>query len=247
MNLNGSCVVVTGAGRGIGRALAVGFAADGANVWSLGRTSSDLEETAALCAGGMRFVVGDVSNPADVDRLFSEAERVHGRVDVLLNNAAIYPKGPFLTAPFEQWSQAMAINVVGLAYCCRRALPGMLERGFGRVINMGSFAWKGPEAHTSAYCASKAAVTVFTKALAATVDRKLYPNVLVNELLAGVYRTGMSDVGEDASASYPHARNVATLPSGGAHGEIFLHSEVFVEHSGLRARLRGLAHRWFAN
>jgi NAD(P)-dependent dehydrogenase (short-subunit alcohol dehydrogenase family) len=235
MIFSNKTVVLTGAGSGIGRAFAQGFARDGAEVVAIGRTRADLEATAALCGGKMRFVVGDVTREADVDRLFAEAG---GKVDVLINNAAQYPKKTFLESSHAEWTHAFETNVIGLALCCRKALPGMLERGHGRIINMGSFAWRGPIPASSAYCSSKAAVTVFTKALANEIDRARHPDVLVNELLAGQFRTRMSDVGEDPADAYPHARTVASLPAGGPHGEIFLHSAIFVEEGGLRSRVK---------
>jgi NAD(P)-dependent dehydrogenase (short-subunit alcohol dehydrogenase family) len=191
----------------------------------------------------MQVVVGDVAREADVERLFDEAQARHGRVDILVNNAALYPKKNFLDMSQTEWAHAFETNVVGLAHCCRKALPGMLARGHGRIINMGSFAWKGPAPASSAYCASKAAVTVFTAALASEVDRARHPDVLVNELLAGVFRTRMSETGDDPAEAYAHARTVASLPSGGPHGQIFLRSAVFVEAQGLRARLLRIARR----
>ena len=243
MIFTGKTVVITGAGSGVGRALALGFAGDGADVVGFGRTREDLERTAASCAGRMHFVVGDVAREADVERLFDEALRRHGKVDILVNNAALYPKRNFLDMSHAEWAHALETNVIGLALCCRKALPGMLERGHGRIINMGSFAWKGPGPASSAYCASKAAVTVFTAALASEVDRARHPDVLVNELLAGVFRTRMSDTGDDPAEAYAHARTVASLPAGGPHGQIFLRSVVFVEEQGLRARLNRIARR----
>jgi NAD(P)-dependent dehydrogenase (short-subunit alcohol dehydrogenase family) len=241
MPFSGKIVLVTGAGSGVGRGLAVGFCTDGAEVVSIGRTEADLRATAALCDGRMRYVVGDVGREQDVDRLFREVDEVGDRVDVLVNNAAEYPKRNFLDSSHAEWARTLETNVVGLAYCCRKALPGMLDRGHGRIINMGSFAWKGPIPASSGYSASKGAVSAFTKALASEIDRQRYPDVLVNELLAGVYRTRMSETGEDPADAYPHARTVASLPSGGPHGEIFLGSEIFREESGgLRARLKRL-------
>ncbi len=243
MTFSGKTVVITGAGSGVGRALAHGFAGDGADVFGIGRTAADLEQTAAGCAGRMQFVTGDVAREADVERLFEAVTRRHGKVDVLINNAALYPKRNFLEGSHAEWAHALETNVIGLALCCRKALPGMLERGHGRIINMGSFAWKGPGPAASAYCASKAAVTVFTAALASEIDRARYPDVLVNELLAGVFRTRMSDTGEDPAAAYPHARTVASLPAGGPHGQIFVRSQVFVEEHGLRARVKRIFRR----
>jgi NAD(P)-dependent dehydrogenase (short-subunit alcohol dehydrogenase family) len=119
----------------------------------------------------------------------------------------------------------------------------MLERGHGRIINMGSFAWRQPIPKSSAYSASKGAVRALTKALAVEIDRSRYPDVLINELLPGIYRTRMSETGEDPSEAYPHARFVASLPPHGPNGESFVGSRLHVEETGIRARLR----RWVSS
>ncbi|MCZ7686889.1 MAG: SDR family NAD(P)-dependent oxidoreductase [Sandaracinaceae bacterium] len=138
-------VVVTGAGSGLGRGIASGFCSDGAMVVGFGRTRGTLEETARRCGEGrMHLVVGDVSREEDVERLFRAAEERYGRVDILVNNAAVYPKVGFLESSVAEWARVMEMNVVGVARCCHRALPGMLERGYGRIINVGSLAWKAP-------------------------------------------------------------------------------------------------------
>jgi len=239
MDFLNKTVVVTGAGSGIGRAIAVGFCSDGASVMGIGRTSADLEETARICgAGRMHFVVGDVARPADVEQLFSDTVHRHGKVDILVNNAALYPKVAFLESTHEQWSRVIYTNVIGMALCCRVALPGMLERGFGRIINLGSFAWKGPIPNSSAYSASKGAVRALTKALASEIDRIRYPDVLINELVPGVVRTQMSETGAEPRDVYPHARFVASLPRNGPTGRTFEQSTLHIEDYGLRARLK---------
>ena len=239
MDFSDKTVVVTGAGSGIGRAIAVGFCSDGAGVMGIGRTSGDLEETARLCAAGkMHFVVGDVARPEDVERLFSGAIRRHGKVDILVNNAALYPKVAFMESSHEEWSRVISTNVIGMALCCRVALPGMLAGGFGRIINVGSFAWKGPIRNSSAYSVSKAAVHILTKSLATEIDRSQYPDVLINELMPGVVRTRMSETGIDPSDVYPHVRFVASLPRGGPTGRAFVQSTLHIEDYGLRARLK---------
>lgn len=239
MLFEGKVVVITGAGSGIGRGLAVGFALDGAHVVGISRTEADLAHTAELCVPGrMHFVSGDISAEADVERLFAEALSRHGRVDILVNNAALYPKVRFLDMPYREWAHVIETNVLGMALCCYKALPGMLERGYGRILNIGTFAWRGPIPGASAYSVSKAAVPVLTKALAAEIDRARYPDVLVNELLPGVFRTRMTDHGEDPMDAYRHARVVASLPAGGPTGATFLRSEIFVEYVGVRAKLR---------
>jgi len=238
MVFSGKTVVVTGAGSGIGRAIAAGFCSDSANVMGIGRTGADLEETARVCGGRMQFVVGDVSRPRDVERMFSDAIRLFGKVDILVNNAALYPKLAFLDSPIEDWVRTVETNVIGMALCCRAALPGMLERGFGRIVNLGSLAWKNPIPNSSAYSASKGAVRAFTMALAAEIDRSRYPDVLINEFLPGIVKTRMSESGMDPAEVYPHARFVANLSRGGPTGVTFLQSALYFENTGLRARLR---------
>jgi NAD(P)-dependent dehydrogenase (short-subunit alcohol dehydrogenase family) len=239
MIFEGKVVVVTGAGSGVGRGFAIGFARDGAQVVGFSRNAEDLATTRELCgADKMHAVAGDVSVAADVDRLFDEVARRHGRVDVLVNNAALYPKAGFLESTHRDWAYVFEVNVMGMALTCRRVLPGMLERGYGRIVNVGTFAWRGPMQGASAYSVSKACVPVLTKSLAVEIDRARYPDVLVNELVPGIYRTRMSDHGEDPMDAYPHARFLASLPRGGPTGETFLRSELFVEYVGMRAKLR---------
>ena len=244
MNLFNKIIVVTGAGSGLGRAIAAGFCADGARVVGIGRTSADLEETARHCGPQkMQFIVGDVAQQQDVERLFSEAVRLYGRVDVLVNNAALYPKVAFLESSQEEWNRVICTNVIGMASCCRAVLPGMLERGFGRIVNLGSFAWKSPVPNSSAYSASKGAVSALTKALAAEIDRDRYPDVLINELIPGAVRTRMSEIGENPVDVYPHARFVVNLPRNGSTGRTFVQSALHVETRGLRARLKSFVGR----
>ena len=205
----------------------------------IGRTRSDLDETARLCAAErMHFVVGDVARQEDVARLFSEAIRRYGKVDILVNNAALYPKVAFLESSHEEWRRVIDTNVIGMALCCREALPGMLARGFGRIINLGSFAWKQPVPNSSAYSVSKGAVRAFTKALATEFERSRYPDVLINELMPGVVRTRMSETGIDPIDVYPHVRFVASLPRNGPTGRAFVQSTLHIEDYGLRARLK---------
>lgn len=237
-------VVVTGAGSGVGRALAAGFCEEGADVVGLGRTEESLAETARLHGRGrMRLVVGDVSNEADAERLLAEASGIRGKVDVLINNAAVYPRQGLLESSIREWREAIEINVVGVMMTCKLALPGMLERGHGRIINVGSYAWKRPIPGSSAYSVSKGALHVLTKAIAAEIDRTRYPDVLVNELIPGVIRSGMSESGEDPATVYPHARFLTQLPPGGPSGQLFVRSRMVVEDPGIRARLRGVLSR----
>lgn len=235
----GKVVVITGAGSGIGRGMAAGFCRDGAEVIGFGRTRETLEETARRYGEGrMHTVVGDVASDADVERLFREARARFGRVDILVNNAAIYPKVSFLESSISDWARVMEMNVVGVARCCHHALPGMLERKHGRIVNVGSMAWKAPIPQSSAYSASKAALRALTRAIAAEIDHERYPDVLVNELLPGIFRTSMSEGGEDPMIAYEHVRTVASLPSGGPHGQTFEKSALQLPEERLKTKAK---------
>jgi NAD(P)-dependent dehydrogenase (short-subunit alcohol dehydrogenase family) len=232
-------IVLTGAGTGIGRALAVGFCRDGARVIGVGRTEESLAQTAKLCQNErMSIFVGDVSSEQDVDRLVDHAIERHGKVDVLINNAAIYVKRAFLDQSFQEWRQTIEINLLGAALCCRKVLPGMLERRHGRVINIGSFAGVAPLPDCSAYSVSKAALITLTKAIAVEIDRSLYPDVLVNELVPGSVKTRMSEIGSDAESVYHYARALVELPPGGPMGQLFLKDRIVETNHGLRARIK---------
>lgn len=238
MSFSGKTVLVTGAGAGIGKAFALGFAADGANVVAFGRTLATLREVASRQPDRIHVVVGDVGNVADVKRLADDARDRFGKVDIVVNNAALYPKKAFLDESAEEWARTIQANVIGMASCCRVFLPGMLERGYGRIINLGSFAWMGPIPCSTGYSASKGAVRPFTRALASEIDRARYPNVLINELIPGIVKTAMSDSGEEPTAIYQHAKFIASLPANGPHGETFVQSQLFQEPQGLRSRLK---------
>jgi NAD(P)-dependent dehydrogenase (short-subunit alcohol dehydrogenase family) len=239
MNFSNLSVVVTGASGGLGRAMAVGFARDGATVIGFGRSVQGLEATQALCPSGkMFFAVGDLTRQSDVEALFAEADRRAGRVDVLVNNGARYPKVGFVGEPFGNWEHAVVTNVIGTARCCHLALPGMLNRGFGRIVNVGTFAWMGPIPNASAYSTSKGAIRPLTQSLASEVDRSQHPDVLINEFIPGTFRTGMSETGEEPAAVYPHLRFVVSLPSGGPTGQTFFKSDMLQDPVSLKRRIK---------
>lgn len=243
MQFENKTVLITGAGFGVGRGLAAGFVKDGAQVVGFGRTQADLDETARdFCDGRMHAICGDVSSAADVERSVSETEAKFGEIDILINNAAVYPKVLFLESDIEDWAKGIDINVVGMARLCRRVLPGMLERGSGRVLNVGSYAWKGPIPTASAYSTSKGAVNILTKSIACEIDPVRYPDVLVNEFLPGIVHTRMTpEGGDDPMDVYAHAKVVASLSAGGPHGQTFLKSQLKQEDGG--GGLKGLAKR----
>ncbi len=164
----GRIAVVTGGGRGIGRAVAEALSADGWVVVVCGRTAADLDATVAALPGDGLAVVADVADEVDVDRLFDTVEDRFGRVDLLFNNAGIAaPPVPIDELPVEAWDDLMAVNLRG-SFLCARAAFGRMRRqdpSGGRIINNGSVSATTPRPFSAPYTASKHAITGLTKSL----------------------------------------------------------------------------------
>lgn len=168
--LGGRTAVVTGGGRGIGRVIAVTLARAGAAVVVTGRTVPALEETAATIReeGGTAHVVpADISAPAHVERLAARVEELGLAVDVLVNNSGVSgPSAPLQHVDPDDWDATFAVNVRGVYLCCRAFLPGMLARGRGSIVTVGSMTGKRPLVGRTAYAASKTALIGLTRTLA---------------------------------------------------------------------------------
>ncbi len=163
--------IVTGAGSGIGREVAVTFLKHGYAVALAGRRIPEMEETVALAEGkGQALIVStDVSQPAAVDHLFAQTKSKFGRLDVLFNNAGIgAPRVPFDEITFEAWKQVVDINFTGVFLCAQAAWKMMKAQSpqGGRIINNGSVSSQKPRPHAAPYTATKHAVTGLTKQLA---------------------------------------------------------------------------------
>ena len=168
----GKVAVVTGAGSGIGRAVAVAMQGAGYDVVLAGRRATELDKTTALAAAGggrMMAVPSDVADPASVAALFATTREVFGRLDVLFNNAGIFaPAVPLEELPIETWRQVVDINLTGVMLCCQEAIRIMKAQDpkGGRIINNGSISAMVPRPRTAAYTATKHAIAGLTKALA---------------------------------------------------------------------------------
>lgn len=236
MRLTGKVVLITGAGSGLGRALAAGLARQGAVVAGIGRRAGPLQETAAIAGPSFSLHVADVADAAALASAVEEILRRHGRIDVLVNNAAVYPKESFLEQPAADWMAAIAVNLGGVANGCRAVLPSMMRRGAGCIINVGSFADKAPIARSSAYAASKGAVRALTKAIAADLG-SAHPGIAIYEWIPGHLNTRMSEfTGMDPAECVDWAvRLIEMPPQPGAR--IFEGAEEHLPPRSLRSRV----------
>jgi NAD(P)-dependent dehydrogenase (short-subunit alcohol dehydrogenase family) len=194
MLLQDRVAIVTGGGRGIGRAIALQFAAEGARVLVTARTGAEVEAVAGeiKAAGGQAaFVAGDVSRTTDCRKIVDGAREAFGAVHVLVNNAGIYgPVQPTEEISAEEWDEVMAVNLRGPFLLARLVLPEMYKQGSGAIINIVSIAAKAAFTMNGPYAASKAGLIGLTRTLAAEGGRK---GVRVNAISPGpVPETKMS-------------------------------------------------------
>ena len=192
-SLQGKVAVVTGSTRGIGRAIAEGLAKAGAAVAINGRTT-DSTETAAreIADGGCTTipVTADVSKAADVDRLINSAVAAFGRLDILVNNAAISPYyKPAETVTETEWDETMRVNLKGVFLCCQAAARIMIPQRSGRIINISSIAGQIALPRLLAYTAAKGAVNQLTRVLA--VEWAPY-GILVNAIAPAYIETDLT-------------------------------------------------------
>ena len=189
MQLSNSVAVVTGAASGMGRAIALGYAAEGARV-----VGTDINEIALAevvseierAGGTAESVVLDVSDPAACTRAIEGVVERHGRLDVLVNSAGIGLVKPLAEVTAEDWDRVYAINVRGLFLLSQAAMAAMKRQKSGRIINLASIAGRRGEAMVAAYCSSKAAVISITQALS---EEGAADGVTVNAMAPGIVDT----------------------------------------------------------
>jgi NAD(P)-dependent dehydrogenase (short-subunit alcohol dehydrogenase family) len=194
MKLADRTAFITGGGRGIGRAVALAFAREGARVFVVARTESEVERVAAEVnaefVNAAAHAACDVADPASVEEAFAAArEFFGGGIDVLVNNAGVADSSKFTETSDEFWRRHLDINLTGTFYCMRAALPSMVEKGWGRVVNVASVAGKTGTPYVAAYTASKHGVLGLTRSVALEVART---GVTVNAVCPGYVDTDMT-------------------------------------------------------
>lgn len=187
-SLEGRHALVTGAGRGIGAATARALAAEGARLTLLGRSREPLERLAAEL--GAAVVQADVTDDASLARAFADA----GPIDILVNNAGTAVTAPFGKTDRALWDSMLAVNLTSVFACCRLALPGMVERGWGRIVTVASTAGLRGYAYCAAYAAAKHGVIGLTRTLALETARS---GVTVNAVCPGFTETDMTEASLD--------------------------------------------------
>lgn len=197
MKLEKKIALITGGGRGIGRAIALSFAAEGAQIVVAARTVSQVESVSHEITNQFHSrtlaVACDVSNVKSVGAMFAEAAEFFGRgPDILVNNAGIAESAPISKTDDELWDRHLAINLSGSFYCTRAALPHMVERGWGRIINMASIAGKTGAPYIAAYSASKHGLLGLTRSTALEMAAK---GITANAICPGYVDTEMTTRG----------------------------------------------------
>jgi NAD(P)-dependent dehydrogenase (short-subunit alcohol dehydrogenase family) len=209
--LAGKVAVVTGASRGLGRAIALALAEAGADVVLAARARADLEETAQQALGhGARAVPvpTDVTSYSAVERLMARAVEALGRIDVLVNNAGIARVAPLAEAPLADWQAIVDVNLSGVFHGCRAAAPYLIAQNAGKVINLASVLAAVALPGYTMYAATKGAVIALTRTLA--VEWARY-NIQVNAIAPGWFVTDMNE----AAFADPriHARLTRDIPA----------------------------------
>lgn len=192
MSLHGRTALVTGASRGIGRAIAERLAGDGARVVVTARSAEPLTELAASIGGVVLPV--DLADRAATDEALGRLAADVGRVDILVNNAGISDAAPIARTDDAQWDRIVELDLTAPLRLCRALIPGMVDAGWGRVVNLASTAGLSGYSYTHAYCAAKHGLVGLTRSMAHELARV---GVTVNAVCPGWVQTDMLDAAVD--------------------------------------------------
>jgi NAD(P)-dependent dehydrogenase (short-subunit alcohol dehydrogenase family) len=183
-------VIVTGAGTGLGRAMAIELVARGRRVAGFGRRPEALAETARLAGAGFEPCIVDVGDADAVEATIERLALQGPPLSILINNAAVYPRLDFLDETPHSFMHTVAINLGGMVHCSHAVLRHMVKTGRGRILNVSTFADLAPLPASSAYAVSKGAGRIFTRALRADIGDR-FPDIVVNDWMPGMLATDM--------------------------------------------------------
>ena len=233
MKLQNKVAIITGAGRGIGRTIALTFAKEGARLVLAARTEDELLETADSCqiiGAQTRIVVTDVTDWPQVKNLVSTALKEFGQIDILVNSAGIYgPIGPTAEIDLSSWQRGVEVNLYAPLFLCRALMPHIMQRKQGKIILLGGGGATTPLPNFSSYAASKAGLA----RLADTLAEELKPNnVQVNVIAPGLVDTRLQDevlqAGSRAGGLYEKIKGARETGAGAVSPEIAAELAVFL-------------------
>ncbi|WP_416295563.1 3-ketoacyl-ACP reductase [Paenibacillus illinoisensis] len=231
-SIAGKVALITGAGRGIGRAIAIAFAQEGIHVGLVGRTLENLQKVKEELKSYNVNVAIAAADVANLDSITAAVESVRGElgaIDILINNAGISKFGGFMELTPEEWTNIIDVNVKGVYYTTRAVLPEMMERNTGDIINISSTAGQKGAPLTSAYTASKAAVNGLTESLMLEVRKK---NIRVTALTPSTVATDMAvelKLTDGNPDKVMQPEDLADL----IVAQLKLHPRVLLKHAGL--------------
>ncbi|MEK4427418.1 3-ketoacyl-ACP reductase [Solibacillus sp. FSL K6-1523] len=230
--ITGKVALITGAGRGIGRATAAALAQEGVHVGLVGRTLENLQKVAEELKQYNVKVAIATADVANLDSITAAVESIRGElgaIDILVNNAGIAKFGSFMDLTPEEWTNIIDVNVKGVYYTTRAVLPEMIERNTGDIINISSTAGQRSAPTTSAYAASKAAVIGLSESLMLEVRKK---NIRVTTLTPSTVATDMAvelNLTDGNPENVMQAEDLADLMV----AQLKLHPRVVLKHAGL--------------
>jgi NAD(P)-dependent dehydrogenase (short-subunit alcohol dehydrogenase family) len=224
--LRGKVAVVTGAGRGIGAAIAAALSRQGAGVALIGRDAAKLEKQAAELSADALVAPADITDPESVHNAFVKIRDRFPRIDILVNNAGQAESAPFSRTDLALWNRMLAVNLTGTYLCTHEVLPAMLKQDYGRIVNVASTGGLIGYAYVSAYCAAKHGVIGLTRALALETAKTA---VTVNAVCPGyaetdIVKNAVANIMAKTGKSEAEAR--AALTSHNPQGRTVLPEEV---------------------
>lgn len=227
--------VVTGAGAGLGRSMAVELVRRGVAVAGFGRNPGPLEETARIAGPGFRPMVVDVSDPNAVAAAFAA---LPAPVTILINNAAVYPRRDIFDETPGSFMDTLAVNLGGVVACTDAALRQMVLTGVGRIMNVSTFADLDPLPATAAYAVSKGAVRIYTRALVADLADR-FPQIVINDWMPGALATGMgAPDGLDPAVAARWGVELALWHDPSLTGTVFERDRELLPPRSLKGRVR---------